>query len=160
MLRPELPFSGRVSPHASCPRNYKRYRNMNRFPIDYDLRPRLRGRLTPGRLPLPGKPKIFGGEGSHLPFRYLYLHSLFHLLQHLSRVRLHQLMECSPTALYNNCIRPVASVYCLAPLHYLRMNTRPVSCYALFKGIAASKPTSWLSRYSHFILHSSSIWGP
>ncbi len=56
--------------------------------------------------------------------------------------------------------RPVASVYHLAPLHYLRMYTRPVSYYALFQGMAASKPTSWLSLYPHFILHSSGIWGP
>ena len=44
---------------------------MNRFPIDYDLRPRLRGRLTLGRLPLPRKPEVFGGKESHLSFRVL-----------------------------------------------------------------------------------------
>ena len=47
----------------------------------------------------------------------------------------------------------VASVYRLAPLHCLRMTTRPVSYYALFEGMAASKPTSWLSSQSHIILH-------
>ena len=55
-LRRELPFSRRTSPHASCPRNQKKYWNVSQFPIDYDFRPCLRGRLTQGRLPLPWKP--------------------------------------------------------------------------------------------------------
>ena len=59
-------------------------------------------------------------------------------------------MECSPT------IRVLrreseASVYRLAPLHCLRTIARPVSYYALFEGMAASKPTSWLSLQSHII---------
>ena len=56
LLRPEQPFSGRASPYASSHRNYKKYWNINQFPIDYALQPRLRGRLTLGRLPLPRKP--------------------------------------------------------------------------------------------------------
>ena len=90
-------------------------------------------------------------------FVYLYLHSLFHLLQNPSQVFLLQLMECSPT----ECIlrhSPIASVYYLAPLHCLRMITRPVSYYALFEGVAASKPTSWLSAQSHIILHLAVFW--
>ena len=70
---------------------------MNQFPIDYAFRPRLRGRLTLGRLPLPRKPWAFGGRGSHPSFRYLYLHSLFRYLQHPSRVYLHRHPECSST---------------------------------------------------------------
>ena len=54
---------------------------MNQFPISYALQPRLRGRLTLGRLPLPRKPQVFGGQVSHLSFRYSYLHSLFCHLQ-------------------------------------------------------------------------------
>ena len=42
--------AGRTSPHASFLRNCKRFRNINRIPIDYDLRPRLRGRLTRGQI--------------------------------------------------------------------------------------------------------------
>ncbi len=38
-----------------------------------------------------------------------------------------------------------ASVPHLMPDYYRRPAARPVSCYALFKGIAASKLTSWLS---------------
>ena len=50
-----------------------------------------------------------------------------------------------------------ASVSCLAPLHCLRTGARPVSCYALFQGMAASEPTSWLSLHPHFISHSASF---
>ena len=32
------------------------------------------------------------------------------------------------------------------PDYYRCSVARPVSCYALFKGMAASKPTSWLSK--------------
>jgi hypothetical protein len=54
---------------------------MNPFPIDYAFRPRLRGRLTLGRLPLPRKPSAFGGQVFHPSFRYSYRHPLFRNLQ-------------------------------------------------------------------------------
>ena len=146
----ELPFSRRTSPHASCPRNWKKYRTLDRFPIDYAFPPRLRGRLTRGRLPLPRKPWVFGGRGSHPSFRYLCLHSLLIVLQSPSQVLLLRLYQCSPTNHYL-CNESGISVPCLAPIHCLRKNARPVSCYALFQGMAASKPTSWLSVHLHFI---------
>ena len=149
----ELPFSRRTSPHASCHRNWKKYRTIDRFPIDYAFPPRLRGRLTRGRLPLPRKPWVFGGRGSHPSFRYLCLHSLFRSLQGPSRAPLRGSAECSPTS-HDGCHEFRASVPCLAPLHCLRRDARPVSCYALFQGMAASKPTSWLSVHPHFISHS------
>ena len=40
-----------------------------------------------------------------------------------------------------------------SPNHFWRRITRPVSYYALFKGMAASKPTSWLSVRPHILLH-------
>ena len=73
-------------------------------------------------------------------------------------VDLQQHLERSPTALLK--VRPVSSVICLAPLHFRRKKTRPVSCYALFKGVAASKPTSWLSVLFHILFHSAYILGP
>ncbi len=59
-------------------------------------------------------------------------------------------MECSPTIrrLLNES---EASVYRLAPLHCLRTIARPVSYYALFEGMAASKPTSQLSMQMHIL---------
>ena len=39
----------------------------------------------------------------------------------------------------------------LNPDHSRRIHAGPVSYYALFKGMAASKPTSWLSRHVHIL---------
>ena len=39
----------------------------------------------------------------------------------------------------------------LNPDHSRRIHAGPVSYYALFKGMAASKPTSWLSRHEHIL---------
>lgn len=71
------PISSRYFPPASFHRIYQKYRNINLFPISYAFQPRLRGRLTLGRLPSPRKPYTFGGQESHLPFRYSCLHPLF-----------------------------------------------------------------------------------
>jgi hypothetical protein len=46
----ELPSPGRASPYASFLRNTKRYGNVDPFPIDYAFQPRLRGRLTLGKI--------------------------------------------------------------------------------------------------------------
>ena len=69
--------------------------------------------------------------------------------------------ERSPTAHRDrNLYEPVVSVICLAPLHFRRRSPRPVSYYALFKGMAASKPTSWLSVDLHILSHSAYTLGP
>jgi hypothetical protein len=48
----------------------------------------------------------------------------------------------------------VASVTRFSPDHFRRKSTRLVSYYALFKGMAASKPTSQLSRQIHILFFS------
>ena len=58
-----------LCPHISV---HTGYRNFNLLSIGYDLRPRLRPRLTQGRSALPWKPWIFGLKDSHL---YLATHS-------------------------------------------------------------------------------------
>ena len=149
LIKPGLPSPGLESPHASSPRNSTRYWNINQFPIDYAFRPRLRGRLTLSRRPLLRNPWAFGGEESHLSFRYSYLHSHFSYLQHALQHTFIGLENVHLPIITDS----VASVLCLAPLHYQRIATRPVSYYALFKGMAASKPTSWLSSPLHFLSH-------
>src|SRR5690606_25159373 len=47
-----------------------------------------------------------------------------------------------------------------SPDHFRRRTTRLVSYYALFKGMAASKPTSQLARQSHILSHSACTPGP
>ena len=62
-----------------------------------------------------------------------------------------QSVYVAPLPLY--FIQPAASVSRLSPGHFRRTTTRPVSYYALFKCMAASKPTSWLSVQFHILLH-------
>ena len=50
-------------------------RNINRVPIDYAFRPRLRSRLTLGGLTFPRKPCAFGGRASHPSYRYSFRHT-------------------------------------------------------------------------------------
>jgi len=45
----------------------------------------------------------------------------------------------------------------LSPGHCRRKNALPVSYYALFQGIAASKRTSWLFQHSHILFHLAAI---
>ena len=58
------------------------YGNINPLSIDYACRPRLRSRLTLGGLAWPRNPWSFGGQGSHLPYRYSCLHSHSPTLHH------------------------------------------------------------------------------
>ena len=62
-----------------------RYRNVRLFSIAYASRPRLRSRLTLGGRAWPRKPSAFGGQDSHLSFRYSRQHTLFQALHHSSR---------------------------------------------------------------------------
>ena len=55
---------------------------------------------------------------------------------------------------------PEASVVCFSPGHLRRTITRPVSYYALFECVAASKPTSWLSMQLHILFHLTHTLGP
>ena len=57
------------------------YRNINLFSIGYASRPRLRSRLTLGRLALPRKPRAYGEEVSHFFCRYSCQHDHFSLVQ-------------------------------------------------------------------------------
>lgn len=71
------------------------YGNINPLSIDYACRPRLRSRLTLGGLAWPRNPWSFGGQGSHLPYRYSCLHSHSHTL-HSSITRLLHRMQDAP----------------------------------------------------------------
>ena len=71
------------------------YGNINPLSIDYACRPRLRSRLTLGGLAWPRNPWSFGGQGSHLPYRYSCLHSHSRTL-HNSFTRLLHRMQDAP----------------------------------------------------------------
>jgi hypothetical protein len=79
------------------------YGNINPLSIDYACRPRLRSRLTLGGLAWPRNPWSFGGQGSHLPYRYSCLHSHSHTLHHSITRRLHRMQDAP---LPNNKLLP------------------------------------------------------
>lgn len=68
-----------------APTRHHRYGNINPFPISYAFPPRLRGRLTLGRLSLPRKPWVYGEQVFHLFSRYSCQHSHFSAVHSTSR---------------------------------------------------------------------------
>jgi hypothetical protein len=115
-----------ASPHRSCSLPW--YGILHPLSFDYALRPRLRSRLTLGGRSFPRNPWAFGGQDSHLSIRYSYRHSHFCALHQPSQVR----FSAHRTLPYHS-FESEASAICLAPLHFPRSVTRPVSYYALFQ---------------------------
>ena len=142
-LQPGIPSPGGPFITPSLLHPYRGYGNINPSSIGIPSRVILRARLTLIRLALIRKPWSIGVGVSRPHYRYLCLHLLFQKLQDTS--------PCPFTAagmLPYHCttsVQSLASVPRLMPVYYRRPAARPVSCYALFKGIAASKLTSWLS---------------
>ena len=131
--------------------------NVGPLCIGYAFRPRLSPRLTLGGLALPRKPRVHGGRVT-----------LSSLATHASILTPARSTEgrpsasppagSSPTDMHEYISRRFGVL--LSPVYCRRMSTRPVSCYALFEWVAASKPTSWLSGQTHILCHSTSTWGP
>ena len=80
---------------------------------------------------------------------YSFRHPHFRPLHPKVSTGASQLPERSPTPM-TNVIRPSFGGP-LNPDHSRRTHAGPVSYYALFKGVAASKPTSRLSRHAHIL---------
>ena len=98
-LEPRHSTANPIRPHTlEDPSHPTRPRNINRVPIDYAFRPRLRGRLTLRGLTLRRNPWTFGDRVSHSVCRYSCQHSHFRYLHPPSRVELHRLTERSATA--------------------------------------------------------------
>ena len=119
----------------------QKFRNIDRMSFGAPFRVVLRPRLTLIRLTLIRNPWSCGVNVSHIHYRYLCLHLLFRMLQHASRpafpaIRNAPLPNCNIIAL------GTASAACFTPAYYPRPAARLVSCYALFRWMAASKPTS------------------
>lgn len=127
------------------------YGNINPLSIDYACRPRLRSRLTLGGLAWPRNPWSFGGQGSHLPYRYSCLHSHS---PHLHRGSLHDFTD-EGTLPYPAGHWPAAaaSAVCLSPATLSARNHLTSELLRTLSRVAASKPTSWLSSRSHILSH-------
>ena len=129
--------------------------NVDPLCIGYACRPRLSSRLTLGGLASPRKPWVYGGGVSRSA---LVTHAsiLTPTRSTPGRPDASPPVGSSPTT--ENSVRRFGAM--LSPVYCRRMSTRPVSCYALFEWVAASKPTSWLSGQTHILCHSTSTWGP
>ena len=111
---------------------------------------------------LPRADQLYSGTLGYSAVRILTLLSL--LIPAFSLPYPPQLL---PVLLLHVCNAPLpiisdssASVSCFSPGHFRRRTSRPVSYYALFQCMAASKPTSWLSLKSHILFHLTRTWGP
>ena len=127
-----------VSPHHL--NVFRWYWNIYQLSIIYAFRPRLRSRLTLGGRTFPRKPQTFDGEVSRLPLAtYAGILSCMQSTgpSDPASARIH----CSST----NTLGVFPSFGDrFSPDNLPRIITRPVSYYALFECVAASKPTSWL----------------
>ena len=156
----DVPYQPHAPPISLRPRLSLRPSVVPEYlPVPHRLRfkPRLRPRLTLGGLPFPRKPQASGGKVSHLT---LVTHAGI-----LSTVQSSLASAWPSTRTVRSPTPPPyavapASVACFSPVHFRRRTSRPVSCYALFKCMAASKPTSWLSPKSHFLPHLTCPSGP
>jgi len=125
-----------------------RRQNVDWLAIGCATRLPLRSRLTPSRLALDGKPWPSGEHVFHMFYRYSSLHFLFPALHRTSRSGFPAL---GMLAYRLRLVNRMVSAPRLTPDHCLRPDARPVSCYALYKRIAASKLTSWLSVHPDLI---------
>lgn len=107
------------------------YRNVYLLSIAYAFRPRLRSRLTLSGRAFLRKPWAFDGGDSHPSFAtHTGILTSARSTSPLGLTSLHA--ERSPTTDTIRC-ESIASVIRLAPVHFRRRVTRPVSYYALFK---------------------------
>ena len=90
-------------------------RNINLLSITYAFRPRLRDRLTLGRLTLPRNPWAYGERVSHTFYRYSSLHLLF---QALHRSFPYGFTALGMLAYRWTCVQPAASVLRLSPVTF------------------------------------------
>ena len=119
---------------------------------------------TPFGLALaPGLPRADEPTPGNLRFSAITILTQFSLLipafslecsPHVLPLMLHPAFDAPlPFSLPFGSLNPKLRLYALAPLNLRRSITRPVSYYALFECVAASKPTSWLSVHCHILLH-------
>src|SRR5690625_3763489 len=106
------------------------YRNINLLSIAYAFRPQLRSRLTLSGRAFLRNPWAFGERYSH---SFFVTHT--GILTSTRSISPHDLTslhaERSPTIVPTE--QSAVSVIRLAPVHFRREVTRPVSYYALFK---------------------------
>src|SRR5205823_12983463 len=136
------------------------YGNINPLAIDYAFRPRLRSRLTLSRRTLLMKPWTIGGGDSHPSF---VTHAGI-LTSHASTARLRGRFAGVRTLSYRATTpkgrAPAASVTSLSPVTFSALEHLTSELLRSLSRVAASKPTSWLSRHPNIVSHLASTLGP
>ena len=129
------------------------YGNINPFAIGYASRPRLRSRLTLRRRTLLRKPWTIGGGDSH-PSCATHAGILTSCRSTTAHATASLQQERSPT---DRAIRrrldPTASEAGLSPVEFSAPEHLTSELLRTLSRVAASKPTSWLSRHSNIVLH-------
>ena len=97
-----------------------KYGNINPFSISYGFRPRLRDRLTLGRLTLPRKPWVFGEQVFHLFYRYSCQHNHFSTVQRALRLHLQPVENAPLPDVHKGRIRIFGSM--LSPVTFSAQN--------------------------------------
>ncbi len=136
------------------------YGNINPLAIGYASRPRLRSRLTLSRRTLLRKPWTIGGGDSHPPCA---THAGILTSRHSTAARA-TASRRTGTLSYRPAARrrlgPTASEAGLSPVEFSAPEHLTSELLRTLSRMAASKPTSWLSRHSNIVLHLASTWGP
>ncbi len=139
------------------------YGNINPLSIDYACRPRLRSRLTLGGLAWPRNPWSSGGGVSHPSFatHACILTRVASTAGSLRRFPRHTTLpypsahlDCAGVARQPGiCANATASAVCLSPAKLSARNHLTSELLRTLSRVAASKPTSWLSRQLHILSH-------
>ena len=149
-----LAARGLLTPRSPSSRRHRHvylhggWRNINRLSIGYALGPGLRSRLTLGGLTFPRKPCAFGGRASHPSCRYSF--------RHTHSTALHRSFRSGFAAAVDALLPSLLIRDCGTTLESPSFSARDGSTGKLlrtFEMVAASKPTSRLSRRSHFLRH-------
>src|SRR5207342_149809 len=130
------------------------YRNINLLAIGYAFRPRLRSRLTLSRRTLLRKPWTIGGGDSHPSF---VTHAGI-LTSQASTAGLSRRFISLRTLSYRardpeGSRAPAASVASLSPVTFSAPEHLTSELLRTLSRMAASKPTSWLSRHLDIVFH-------
>src|SRR5256714_1753707 len=130
------------------------YGNINPLAIGYAFRPRLRSRLTLSRRTLLRKPWTIGGGDSHPSF---VTHAGI-LTSQASTARLPRRFTSLRTLSYRardpeGSRTPAASVTSFSPVTFSAPEHLTSELLRTLSRVAASKPTSWLSRHSNIVFH-------
>ena len=147
-------FGWSASP-ASTRTHCHEHGNINPLSIDYACRPRLRSRLTLGGTTWPRNPWSSGGRDSHSAFA---THACILTPTPSTAPSQGRFTGCRTLPYPTPPPRRMddvaaASAVCLSPATLSAQDHLTSELLRTLSRMAASKPTSWLSRRSHILSH-------